>query len=213
MAALGVVPSPAVTAAPLYSIEVYLAALIETAELVPPEQEQEFRAEFQTALMSAIEKRDRVGQFMAHLEQQIEFANHEINRLKQRKLAFERALARVEAYIVETIERLGKDEKGKFRTLEGRTITFSLRLCPPSVEVRDEGTVPPAFKTVVLKMPATFWEHALEALPTDQRAAILKGVQTVDIQIDKRSVKAAIDSGERVPGADLIRNRYALRTR
>ncbi len=74
MAALAVVPSPAVTAAPLYLIEDQLAALIETAELVSPEQEQEFRAEFQTALTAAVEKRDHVGQFLAHLEQQIDFA-------------------------------------------------------------------------------------------------------------------------------------------
>jgi hypothetical protein len=46
MATLAVVPSPAVTAAPLYVIEDQLAALIETAELVSPEPEQEFRAEF-----------------------------------------------------------------------------------------------------------------------------------------------------------------------
>ena len=56
MAALAVVPSPAVTAAPLYVIEDHLACLIETAELVSPEQEQEFRAEFQTALTAAVEK-------------------------------------------------------------------------------------------------------------------------------------------------------------
>ena len=44
MAVLAVVPSPAITATPLYVIEDHLAALIETAELVGPEQEQEFRA-------------------------------------------------------------------------------------------------------------------------------------------------------------------------
>ena len=55
MAVLAVVPSPAVTAASLYVIEDHLAALIETAELVTPEQEQEFRAEFQTALIAAVE--------------------------------------------------------------------------------------------------------------------------------------------------------------
>jgi len=38
MAALAVVPSPAVTAGPLYLIEDHLACLIETAELVSPEQ-------------------------------------------------------------------------------------------------------------------------------------------------------------------------------
>jgi hypothetical protein len=69
-----------VTAAPLYVIEVHLAALTETAELASPEQELEFRAEFQTALTAAVEKRDRVGRFLAHLEQQIDFAKFEIDR-------------------------------------------------------------------------------------------------------------------------------------
>src|SRR5580692_11572997 len=90
MAFLTVVPSPAVTAAPLYVIEDHLAALIETAELVSPEQEQEFRVEFQTALTAAVEKRDRVGQFLAHLAQQIDFAKFEIDRLRQRKAICER---------------------------------------------------------------------------------------------------------------------------
>jgi hypothetical protein len=43
-----------------------------------------------------------VGQFLAHLEQQIEFAKFEIDRLRQRKAAFERALARVEEYVIQT---------------------------------------------------------------------------------------------------------------
>jgi hypothetical protein len=86
MATLAVVPSPAVTAAPLYVIEDHLAALIETAELVSPDQEQEFRAEFQTALTAAVEKRDRVGQFLAHLEQQINFAKFEMDRLDKRSV-------------------------------------------------------------------------------------------------------------------------------
>jgi Siphovirus Gp157 len=135
MAALAVAPSPAVTAAPLYVIEDHLAALIETAELVSPEQEQEFRAEFQTALTAAVDKRDRVGQFLAHLEQQIDFAKFEIERLRQRRATCERALARLENYVIETIENLRTDSKGKYRTLEGKTTTFSLRSCTPSVEV------------------------------------------------------------------------------
>jgi hypothetical protein len=53
--------------------------------------------EFQTALTAAVEKRDRVGQFLAHLEQQIDFARFEIDRLRQRKATCERALARLES--------------------------------------------------------------------------------------------------------------------
>jgi hypothetical protein len=211
MPALAVVPSPAVTAAPLYAVESYLACLIETAELVPPEQEQEFRAELQSALTTAVEKRDRVGQFLAHLEQQVEFANFEIDRLKQRKVTFERALARLEAYIIETIENLGTDDKGRYRTLEGRTTTFSLRLCPPSVDITDEAAIPPDFKTLLLKVPAITWEHLLDGLDVDQRAEIVAQVRTAEIKVDKRLIKAAIDGGARVPGADVVFGRHSLR--
>src|SRR5436305_1941126 len=49
MVALAVAPSPAQTAGTLYAIEDQLAALIETAELVSPEQELEFRTAFQNS--------------------------------------------------------------------------------------------------------------------------------------------------------------------
>ena len=208
MAALAVVPSPAVTAAPLYVIEDHLAALIETAELVSPEQEQEFRAEFQTALTAAVDKRDRVGQFLAHLEQQIDFAKFEIDRLRQRKATCERALARLEDYVIGTIENLGTDGKGKYRRLEGKTTTFSLRACPPSVE---ESAIPAEYKLLMLKLPAVTWEQLLDGLEIEQRAAILGQVKSPEVSVDKRSIKAAIDGGADVPGAGLAIGRHSLR--
>ncbi|HEV3332006.1 MAG TPA: siphovirus Gp157 family protein [Bryobacteraceae bacterium] len=211
MAALGVVPSPAVTTAPLYMIEDHLAALIETAELVSPEQEQEFRAEFQTALTAAVEKRDRVGQFLAHLEQQVDFAKFEIDRLRQRKVTCERAIARLESYVIETIEHLGIDCKGRYRTLEGKTTTFSLRACPPSVEVTTESAIPAEYKTLTLKLPAMTWEQLLDGLGIGERAAVLGQVKSPEVTVDKRSIKAAIDSGADVPGAGLVTGRHSLR--
>jgi hypothetical protein len=210
MAALAVVPSPAVTAAPLYVIEEQLAALIETAELVSPEQEQEFRAEFQTALTAAVDKRDRVGQFLAHLEQQIDFAKFEIERLKQRRATCERALERLENYVIGTIENLGTDSKGKYRALEGKTTTFSLRACPPSVEVTDESAVPSEYKMLLLKLPAVTWEQLLDGLEIEQRATVLRQVKSPEVIVDKRSIKAALDAGA-VPGAGLSATRHSLR--
>ena len=211
MAALAVVPSPAVTAAPLYVIEDHLAALIETAELVSPEQEQEFRAEFQTALTAAVDKRDRVGQFLAHLEQQIDFAKFEIDRLRQRKATCERALARLEDYVIGTIENLGTDSNGKYRRLEGKTTTFSLRACPPSVEVADESAIPSEYKVLLLKLPAVVWEELLDGLEIEQRAAVLGQVKGPEVSVDKRSIKAAVDGGADVPGAGLAIGRHSLR--
>jgi hypothetical protein len=211
MAALAVVPSPAVTAAPLYVIEDHLAALIETAELVSPEQEQEFRAEFQTALTAAVDKRDRVGQFLAHLEQQIDFAKFEIDRLRQRKATCERALARLEDYVIGTIENLGTDGKGKYRRLEGKTTTFSLRTCPPSVEVADEKAIPAEYKMLLLRLPAVTWEQLLDGLEIEQRAAVLGQVKSPEVTVDKRSIKVAIDGGVDVPGAGLAIGRHSLK--
>jgi hypothetical protein len=211
MAVLAVVPSPAVTAAPLYVIEDHLAALIETAELVSPEQEQEFRAEFQATLTGAVDKRDRVGQFLAHLEQQIDFAKFEIDRLRQRKATFERALARLENYVIGTIENLGTDGKGKYRRLEGKTTTFSLRACPPSVEVTDESAIPSEYKVLLLKLPAVTWEQLLDRLEIEQRSLILGQVKNPEVTVDKRSIKAAIDSGVDVPGVGLAIGRHSLR--
>ena len=210
MAALTIVPSPAITAAPLYLIEDHLAAMIETAEMVSPEQEQEFRVEFQTALTAAVDKRDRVGQFLSHLEQQIEFAKFEIERLKQRKAVFERALERLENYVIETIENLGIDCKGKYRKLEGKTTTFSLRACPPSVEVTDESAIPAEYKTLLLKLPVVLWERLLDGLEVEERAAILAQVRNPEIWVDKRAVKAGINGGG-VPGACLVTGRHSLR--
>ena len=211
MTTLAVVPSPAVTAAPLYVIEDHLAALIETAELVSPEQEQEFRAEFQIALTAAVEKRDRVGQFLAHLEQQIDFAKFEIDRLRKRKATCERAIARLESYVIETIENLGTDGKGKYRTLEGKTTTFSLRACPPSVELSDESTIPAEYKALTLKLQAVTWERLLERLDIEQRTVVLGQVKSPEVTVDKRMIKAAMENGSDVPGAGLVTGRHSLR--
>jgi Siphovirus Gp157 len=117
----------------------------------------------------------------------------------------------LEAYVIETIENLGTYAKGRYRTLEGNTTTFSLRTCPPSVEVNDEAAVPAEFKTLLLKVPAVAWEELLDALDVDQRAAIVCQVKTPEVALDKRSIKAAIDNGARVAGADLVIGRHSLR--
>jgi hypothetical protein len=151
-----------------------------------------------------------VGQFLAHLEQQIDFARFEIDRLSQRKAAFERALARLGNYVIETIEHLGTDGKGKYRRLEGKTTTFSLRACPPSVEVTDETAIPSEYKMLLLKLPAVTWEQLLDGLEIEQRAAVLGQVKNPEVIVDKRSIKAALDGGA-VPGAGLATRRHSLR--
>jgi|HubBroStandDraft_6_1064221.scaffolds.fasta_scaffold279450_2 hypothetical protein len=211
MAALVPVPSPGITADSLFQIETYLAAMIETAELVPQEQEQEFLAEFQRTLATAVEQRDRVGQYMAHLEMQAAFAKAEIDRLRQRKAIYERAFERLEQYVLNTIEYLGVDAKGARRKLEGNTITFSARACPASVEIVDEAAVPAEFKTLSIRLSATTWERLLDSLDLEQRAELLGQVKRAECEVSKFGIKTAIDLGASVPGVALTTNRCSLR--
>ena len=206
-----VVPSPAVTADSIFEIEQYLAAMVETADLVPPEQEQEFLAEFRHTLSTAIEQRDRVGQYMAHLETQAAFAKAEIERLRQSKLIYERSLERVEQYVLSTIESLGKDTKGNRRKLEGNTVTFSARACPPSVEITDEAAVPVEFKTLTIRLLASTWERLLDSLGIDQRTEIFSQVKRAEYEVSKSAIKAALDSRTPVPGATITIGKLSLR--
>ena len=198
-------------AQPLYAIEEHLVALIDTVELVTPAEEQDFRRQFQRALSEAVEKRDRVGQFMAHLEDQIAFATSEIERLKARRSVYQRAFDRVEDYVIYTIKMLGTDGKGKYRKLEGRTVTFGLAGCPPSVEVTDESAIPAEYKMLTFKLPAMAWARLLDLLDPSQRAAVSADVKCQEVTLDKRAIKSAITEGSGVPGANLATGKTWLR--
>jgi hypothetical protein len=194
----------------LYALEETLTILADTEDMVSEEQQREFREEFRLALTAAVDKRDRVGAFLAHLESQAAFAKAEIVRLQERKAWFERAIERMEGYVINVIESLGRDAKGKYPKLEGRTVTFSIKDCPPSVEVQDEAAVPSDYKAITITMPALKWEEVLDSLDLEQRASVLDSVEKPKVAVSKTAIKKAIDGGGRVPGADLIVGKKTL---
>jgi hypothetical protein len=208
------IPVGAVASAPhpltLYAIEEQLTAMADTAEVVPEDQEQAFLEEFRAALTAAVEKRDRVGQFLAHLEHQASFAKAEIARLQERKAFFERATEKMEGYVIHVIESSGPDAKGKYPKLEGRTVTFSIKDCPPSVAIQDEASIPSDYKAITITMPALKWEALLDSLELEQRAGVLDNVEKPKVTVSKAAIKKAIDCGAQVPGADLIVGKKTL---
>jgi hypothetical protein len=200
--------SGTMTGLTLYTIEDHLAALQESIDT--SSCDEELAQEFQQALKTAVEKRDRVGQFLAHLDNQITFAEAEIDRLRRRKQSFEKVRERVEEYVRRTIESLGCDESGRYKKLEGKTITFSLRACPPSVEVTDLDALPPEYKTLTLKMPAQLWEDMSATFNHNIADQVQQHVALREITPDKRAIKANIDSGGEISGADLTIGKFAL---
>lgn len=206
--ALAIVPKQSVS---LYELEETLVAFVEAMEMVPPEDEPAFLEAFSQALMAAQDKRDKVAQFLAHLESQAEMAKAEIKRLQERKADFEAARDRLEAYVVKVIESLGTDAKGKLQKLEGKYSTLSLRACPVSVEVSDDTAVPDACQRVTVTLPAPMWTEVLDALDIETAGRVEEAAGQPKRTIDKAALKAALESNPDIPGARLVIGKHSLK--
>jgi hypothetical protein len=201
-------PPPPPLARPLYDIEQHLISLLDTEEIVPPEEEEAYGKELQTVLTEAVEKRDRVGQFRIHLQFQIATAHAERKRLDEREAFYQRALDRLDAYISKTVESLGLDAKGKRKKLEGKVITLSLHGCDKRVHIIDEMLVPTKYKRATITLPAETWELVCDSLDLDLREQVLAEVTSPKIEVSTSKVKSDLKADVDVPGAELVGGTY-----
>ncbi|HLH43120.1 MAG TPA: siphovirus Gp157 family protein [Bryobacteraceae bacterium] len=223
---ISIIPAKS-TVPTLYEIEDSLQALIETGDSVTPEMEDAFQAELSAALHTAASKRDRVAQFLAFCDSQKALAKQEIDRIRKRQAAFEKAAERLESYVVAVIKSLGADEKGRYRKLEGNSATLSIKRNPASTSIEDDSLIPLRFKdaSVTARCPADRWVAAVEEISAawsgmletmqfsddaKQLMSLLLDGRNVTYSTRKADVKKAIESGEDVPGADLDIDNYSL---
>ena len=202
-------PAPKARNLALYDLEEHLQCLLDSEETVPPELESEYDLALREAVIQTVAKRDAVGQFMAHCESQIAFAESEIKRLQDRKAHFERTFERVEGCVIRTILSLDIDAKGKYRKLEGNTACFSVRKCPVSVEVTDESAVPAEYKSMPITLPVVEWEALLDSLDFDHRERLLSVAKRGAIAVSKTAIKAALEEGP-MAGAHLVTDKLSL---
>jgi len=187
----------------LFDAEEGFLAFLDTAEMVTSADEALFLLDFQAALETAADKRDRVAGRLAKLEAQQAFAAAEIKRLQEFKRSAEAQQARLEGYVSYVIQRLGKDAKDKWRKLEGNSTTMSLKACPASVEVTDGPAIPIDYQRVSVAMPAALWADAINIMP---ELALVH----CEIAADKPAIKATLQAGVEVPGAKLVTDKTTL---
>lgn len=218
MATLTVVPTPVVALPPvpstsmtLYALEDALQCFAQTADLVPPEQAEEFAAALTQARSQAAVKRDNVSHWIAQMESQAELAGKEIALLQKRKAVCERAARRMKATIIRIITMLGKDAKGKWPKLEGVTTSLTLKGCVKSVEVTDEFAVPTAYKRATVTLPAELWEQMLDSLDLEMRAQVIEAVRAPRLEVSLSTAKKALDAGVEIPGAKLAGGVFVVR--
>lgn len=204
----------------LYVLEEELVALLDTEELVSPEQQEAYRADLSIALQRSVEKRDRVAQFIRFCELQDENCKAEQKRLAELRMTYEQALERCKEYAVYTLRSLGRDAKGKWRKLAGNTSVLTLRE-QPKVEIVDDYVLPDRFVKVAVAISRSDFGAVLDAaLAHCLRISDTDGVDACERLAEKlktaqrepmlTAIKDAIKAGEDVPGADLVVDRQVL---
>jgi hypothetical protein len=196
--------------ASLFEIEEDYAALVNTEDLVSPEDQESFKQELAVALKTAVDKRERFGQFILACERRSIALKAEAKRMLDQAATCDRAAERAREYGAGVIESLGTDAKGKYRKLEGNTVVLSLRAPSSRVDFPDEAKVPSEFKTLTITLPATAWERHIEWCRVifddygiGEHSPILNAVTNVAVHTSKTAVKKAIENGRQVEGADL----------
>src|SRR5215472_1820861 len=129
-AAAALLPAEVCTGLTLFRIEEGIALLAESAEEegLTPEIERALAA----YLEGALEKRDRVAEFILYCEGMAALAKSEVQRLQTRQKHFESTAERMRGMALRVLECLGVTK------LEGRTHTLKKRKCPASVALRNE---------------------------------------------------------------------------
>jgi hypothetical protein len=195
-------PAEVCTGLTLFQIEETIALLAESAEEegLTPEIEQALA----TYLQGALEKRDRVAEFILYCEGMAALAKAEVQRLQTRQKHFECTAERIRAMALRVLDCLGVSK------LEGRTHTLKKRKCPASVAVRDQAEISAEFKRVTVILPASRWEALLAALPKEVSEQVRGEIIKQETGIEVAAIKEALKSGASVPGAELVGDRYSL---
>jgi len=186
----------------LFQIEESLVLLVESAEKegLTPEIEQAMTV----YLDGAVEKRDRVADFIHFCEGMAELAKAEGERLHARQKHFEATAERVSAMVLRVLDYLG------VKRLEGRTNTLKKRKCPASVKIIDEAKVPAEYKHITVTLPLPQWQELLAGSGEELRKAVLCGIRKQEISVELEVIKQALNLEKTVEGADLVINRFKL---
>lgn len=183
----------------LYQVEDELAALADTAAIVPEERLAEFAADLARATEHGLAKRDRCIRAFQHVRDQIAFSKAERKRLAEREAALEAGLARFEGYLLGVIAQHGKQTSPTIKRLEGRIGDLCAVDGPGSVEIRNEAEIPLEYRHVVVRMPAEAWDELIGLIGVEDWPDV-----DVTYSTSASEIKAAIKAGKEVPGATLV---------
>ena len=186
----------------LFQVEQSLVLLADSAE------EEGITPEIEQALIQylegAVEKRDRVAEFILFSKGMEKLAKAEVKRLRARQLHFKVLTERVSAMALFVLDYL------RLTKLEGKTHTLRKRKCPPSVKIIEREKISAEYKHITVTLALTQWEMLLASAPELIRDAVVSSIQKQDVSLDLESIKRALNLEKKVEGADLLVNKFTL---
>ncbi len=181
------------TALTLYEIVDDYQALLDTAEGgVPEEQQDEFYLALLEKDLALKSKVDGAAQFLTYCEQMEQNCDREILRLKALKENFSKTKERFSGYVINIIHAQGKDQKGKWRKLEGNSNVLTIKQGTSySTAITDEAEVPVQYKKYTISVPAEAWEAFLSNIDIEAAEGIQRLI-SVEASCDKNAIKDVI---------------------
>jgi hypothetical protein len=130
---------------PLWKIEQELEVLLDTLDVCPDEQRPQLEERISEYLTAEVHKVDKVGSVLSSLDNVVENAKHEIERLRERQQSAEKAAKRLEGYVLHVLRQRGG------QPLRGQNVTFSVRRTEALI-VDDPGVVPDQWKRTTVNI-------------------------------------------------------------
>ncbi len=186
----------------LFQLEQSLVLLADSAE------EEGITPELEQALIryieGAVEKRDRVAEFIRFCKGMEKLAKAEVKRLRARQLHFKVMAARVSTMALFVLDYL------QVTKLEGKTHTLKKRKCPPSVKILERDKIPVEYRHITVTLPLPEWQALLARVPEDLQQAVVSSIRRQEVSLDLEAIKQALNLERKVDGADLLVNKFTL---
>lgn len=197
----------------LFGIETQLIELLQFREdlLADPELQGAEREESLQAteerireyVAAEVKKVDGIARYMRECEARARIAKDEAERIKARQRMWESRYEKLKTITESVMIQTGQ------RKLEGQGNTLSLRKCPPSVEIAQEGLVPPEYRQVTVTMSQALWDEVYE----EMKGRTNLGTEA-RIKFDgasKSKIGEALKRGDGVPGCSLVSEKMYLK--
>jgi hypothetical protein len=185
----------------LFEIDAELDGLLDEIEEQTAQNGEpagELVARFQQFCSAHGEKVDRIGRFLRRMEAREMFCRAETIRLGDRARAAAGKVERTKNMVLYYL--MSRDLK----SIEGREFTLrSQKNSQDSMRITDEAALPASFRRIDARIGGALWETLHANLPDELGRMLESAVE--ESRPDTDAIKAAIQGGEEVPGAELRR--------